>query len=105
MALNLDEDSIGAVVLGEAEEVEEGHTVQETGRILSVPVGDVMLGRVVNALGQPIDGKGPINTETYRRLEIQAPGIVARRPVHEPLQTRHQGDRRDDARSDAASVS
>ena len=87
LALNLDEDSIGAVVLGEAEEVEEGHTVQETGRILSVPVGDVMLGRVVNALGQPIDGKGPINTDTYRRLEIQAPGIVARRPVHEPLQT------------------
>src|SRR5512132_2885110 len=87
LALNLDEDSIGAVVLGEAEEVEEGHTVQETGRILSVPVGDVMLGRVVNALGQPIDGKGTINTETYRRLEIQAPGIVARRPVHEPLQT------------------
>ena len=87
LALNLDEDSIGAVVLGEAEEVEEGHTVQESGRILSVPVGDVMLGRVVNALGQPIDGKGPINTDTYRRLEIQAPGIVARRPVHEPLQT------------------
>src|SRR5204863_7303200 len=87
LALNLDEDSIGAVVLGEAEEVEEGHTVQETGRILSVPVGDVMLGRVVNALGQPIDGKGPISTEAHRRLEIQAPGIVARRPVHEPLQT------------------
>src|SRR5438128_6700357 len=87
LALNLDEDSSGAVVLGEADGVEEGHTGQETGRILSVPVGDVMLGRVVNALGQPIDGKGPINTETYRRLEIQAPGIVARRPVHEPLQT------------------
>jgi F-type H+-transporting ATPase subunit alpha len=87
LALNLDEDSIGAVVLGEAEDVEEGHTVQETGRILSVPVGDVMLGRVVNALGQSIDGKGPISTDAYRRLEIQAPGIVARRPVHEPLQT------------------
>src|SRR6478752_7607996 len=87
LALNLDEDSIGAVVLGEAEDVEEGHTVQETGRILSVPVGDVMLGRVVNALGQPIDGKGPINTETYRRLEIQAPDIVDRQPVHEPLQS------------------
>src|SRR5919106_5305164 len=70
LALNLDEDSIGAVVLGEAEDVEEGHTVQETGRILSVPVGDVMLGRVVNALGQPIDGKGPITTEQYRRLEV-----------------------------------
>jgi F-type H+-transporting ATPase subunit alpha len=87
LALNLDEDSIGAVVLGEADEVEEGHTVQETGRILSIPVGDVMLGRVVNALGQPIDGKGPIATEEYRRLEIQAPGITARRPVHEPLQS------------------
>jgi F-type H+/Na+-transporting ATPase subunit alpha len=87
LALNLDEESIGAVVLGEADEVEEGHTVQETGRILSVPVGDVMVGRVVNALGQPIDGKGPISTETYRRLEIQAPGITARRPVHEPLQS------------------
>src|SRR5438445_11699195 len=87
LALNLDEDSIGAVVLGEAEEVEEGHTVEAAGRILSVPVGDVMLGRVVNALGQPIDGKGAINTETYRRLEIQAPDIVDRQPVHEPLQT------------------
>jgi F-type H+/Na+-transporting ATPase subunit alpha len=87
LALNLDEDSIGAVVLGEADEVEEGHTVQETGRILSVPVGDVMLGRVVNSLGQPIDGKGPVNTDTHRRLEIQAPGIVDRRPVHEPLQS------------------
>src|ERR671922_2543417 len=87
LALNLDEESIGAVVLGEADEVEEGHTVQATGRILSVPVGDVMLGRVVNSLGQPIDGKGPISTDTYRRLEIQAPGIVARRPVHEPLQS------------------
>jgi F-type H+-transporting ATPase subunit alpha len=87
LALNLDEDSIGAVVLGEADEVEEGHNVQETGRILSVPVGDVMLGRVVNALGQPIDGKGSISTDTYRRLEIQAPGIVARRPVNEPLQS------------------
>jgi F-type H+/Na+-transporting ATPase subunit alpha len=87
LALNLDEDTIGAVVLGEADEVEENHTVQETGRILSVPVGDVMLGRVVNSLGQPIDGKGPISTERYRRLEVQAPGITARRPVHEPLQS------------------
>jgi F-type H+-transporting ATPase subunit alpha len=87
LALNLDEESIGAVVLGEADEVEEGNTVQETGRILSVPVGDVMLGRVVNSLGQPFDGKGPISTDAHRRLEIQAPGIVARRPVHEPLQS------------------
>ncbi|HEV3451474.1 MAG TPA: F0F1 ATP synthase subunit alpha [Acidimicrobiia bacterium] len=87
LALNLDEDSIGAVVLGEGDEVEEGHTVQATGRILSVPVGDALLGRVVNPLGQPVDGKGPVTTETFRRLEVQAPGIVHRRPVHEPLQT------------------
>ena len=87
LALNLEEDAIGAVVLGEADEVEEGQTVQETGRILAIPVGDVMLGRVVNSLGQPIDGKGPVNTDTHRRLEIQAPGIVDRRPVHEPLQS------------------
>jgi F-type H+/Na+-transporting ATPase subunit alpha len=87
LALNLDEDSIGAVILGEADEVEEGHTVRATGRILSVPVGDALVGRVVDALGQPIDGKGPISTETHRRLEVQAPGIVGRQPVHEPLQT------------------
>jgi F-type H+-transporting ATPase subunit alpha len=87
LALNLDEDSIGAVVLGEAQDVEEGHTVQATGRILSVPVGDALIGRVVNALGQPIDGKGPIVTDLSRRLEVQAPGIVGRQPVHEPLQT------------------
>jgi F-type H+-transporting ATPase subunit alpha len=87
LALNLDEDSIGAVVLGEADEVEEGHAVKATGRILSVPVGDALVGRVVNALGQPIDGKGPINATVERRLEVQAPGIIARQPVHEPLQT------------------
>jgi F-type H+-transporting ATPase subunit alpha len=87
LALNLDEDSIGAVVLGEAEKVEEGHAVKATGRIISVAVGDSLLGRVVDALGQPIDGKGPINAEATRRLEVQAPGIVGRKPVHEPLQT------------------
>ncbi len=87
LALNLDEESIGAVVLGEAQDVEEGHTVQATGRILSVPVGDALIGRVVNALGQPIDGKGPVVSDTNRRLEVQAPGIVGRQPVHEPLQT------------------
>jgi F-type H+/Na+-transporting ATPase subunit alpha len=87
LALNLDEDSIGVVVLGHAEEVEEGAPVQETGRILSVPVGDGLLGRVVNALGQPIDGKGPVSSDTQRRLEVQAPGIIGRQPVHEPLQT------------------
>jgi F-type H+-transporting ATPase subunit alpha len=87
LALNLDEDSIGAVVLGEADEVEEGQAVTATGRILSIPVGDGLVGRVVNALGEPIDGKGPVPQDTVRRLEIQAPGIVRRRPVHEPLQT------------------
>ncbi len=87
LALNLDEGSIGAVVLGLAEGVEEGQTVAATGRILSVAVGDGMLGRVVNALGQPIDGKGPIASTETRRLEVQAPGIVGRKPVHEPLQT------------------
>ena len=87
LALNLDEDSIGAVVLGQVDEVEEGHAVKATGRILSVPVGDALIGRVVDALGQPIDGKGPIQSDTLRRLEVQAPGIIGRKPVHEPLQT------------------
>ncbi len=87
LALNLDEGSIGAVVLGQSDQVEEGHTAKNTGRILSVPVGDALIGRVVNALGQPIDGKGPIASTEIRRLEVQAPGIVARKPVHEPLQT------------------
>jgi F-type H+-transporting ATPase subunit alpha len=87
LALNLDEESIGAVVLGEADQVEEGGAVKATGRILSVPVGDTLVGRVVNSLGQPIDGKGPLNATEERRLEVQAPGVVSRRPVHEPLQT------------------
>ncbi len=87
LALNLDEDSIGAVVLGAADGVEEGRTVKATGRILSVPVGDAMLGRVVDGLGNPIDGKGPIVGSIERRMEIQAPGIVGRKPVHEPLQS------------------
>jgi F-type H+-transporting ATPase subunit alpha len=87
LALNLDEASIGAVVLGQADEVEEGQTVKATGRILSVPVGDALVGRVVDSLGQPIDGKGPIAANETRRLEVQAPGIVGRQPVSEPLQT------------------
>src|SRR4051794_14926308 len=87
LALNLDEDSIGAVILGNADAIEEGQPVKATGRILSVPVGDAMLGRVVNALGQPIDGKGEIVGPIQRRVEIQAPGIMGRKPVHEPLQT------------------
>ncbi len=87
LALNLDEDLIGAVVLGEADHIEEGQAVKATGRILSVPVGDAMLGRVVNALGTPIDGKGDIVGAISRPVEVQAPGIMGRKPVHEPLQT------------------
>jgi F-type H+-transporting ATPase subunit alpha len=87
LALNLEEDNIGAVVLGKADEVEEGQLVSATGRILSIPVGDALLGRVVNALGVPIDGQGAVPQERLRRLEIQAPGITGRKPVHEPLQT------------------
>jgi F-type H+/Na+-transporting ATPase subunit alpha len=87
LALNLDEESIGAVILGDADGVEEGQTVKATGRILSVPVGDAMLGRVINALGEAIDGRGDIVGAIDRRVEIQAPGIMGRKPVHEPLQT------------------
>ena len=87
LALNLDEESIGAVVLGTMEGLDEGQVVRSTGRILSVPVGDALLGRVVNPLGEPIDGKGPLGVTIERRLEIQAPGIVSRQPVFQPLQT------------------
>ncbi|MCQ3814549.1 MAG: F0F1 ATP synthase subunit alpha [Acidimicrobiia bacterium] len=87
LALNLDEDSIGAVVLGDVEGIVEGQAVVATGDILSVPVGDGLLGRVVNPLGEPIDGKGPLSNVEPRRMEIQAPGITGRKPVHEPMQT------------------
>jgi F-type H+-transporting ATPase subunit alpha len=87
LALNLDEESIGAVVLGSVTAIEEGQTVRATGRILEIPVGDPLLGRVVNALGEPIDGKGPITGAQSRRMEVQAPGIMGRQPVHEPMQT------------------
>jgi F-type H+/Na+-transporting ATPase subunit alpha len=87
LALNLDEDTIGAVVLGNVDHIEEGQPVEATGEILSVPVGDGVIGRVVNMLGEPIDGKGPLSNVQDRRMEIQAPGITGRQPVHEPLQT------------------
>ncbi len=87
LALNLDEETIGAVILGADTGLEEEQLVKATGRILSVRVGDALLGRVVNALGEPVDGKGPIATDETRRLEVQAPGIVRRQPVSEPLQT------------------
>ncbi|MCX5899244.1 MAG: F0F1 ATP synthase subunit alpha [Proteobacteria bacterium] len=87
IALNLEEDSVGAVLLGENRKIKEGQIVRSTGQIISVPVGDAMLGRVVNALGQPIDGKGPIATDTTRPIEVNAPNVVGRQPVKEPLQT------------------
>jgi len=87
VALNLDVDSIGTVILGDASGIEEGDEVKSTGRVLSVPVGDALLGRVIDPLGHPIDGKGPINTTERRLLETQAPSVVQRQPVSEPLQT------------------
>jgi F-type H+-transporting ATPase subunit alpha len=87
IALNLEEDSVGAVLLGEFNEIKEGDPVKRTGRIISVPVGEEMLGRVVNSLGQPLDGKGPIMTKQFAPIERLAPGVVDRQPVREPLQT------------------
>jgi F-type H+-transporting ATPase subunit alpha len=87
LAMNLDEDTIGAVVLGSVDTIEEEQVVRATGRILNMPVGDGLLGRVVNAIGEPIDGKGPLVNPKQRRMEIQAPGITGRQPVSEPLQT------------------
>ena len=87
MVLNLEENNVGIVLMGPAEEVREGDTVRRTGRIADVPVGDGLLGRVVNALGEPVDGKGPIEAAERRRVELKAPGIIQRRSVHEPLQT------------------
>src|ERR687886_2684179 len=87
IALNLEEDSVGAVLLGDYTEIREGDTVKRTGRIISVPVGEEMLGRVVNALGQPVDGKGPIVTKQFAPIERLAPGVVDRQPVKEPPQT------------------
>src|SRR5215510_4273298 len=87
IALNLEEDSVGAVLLGEFREIKEGDPVKRTGRIISVPVGDALLGRVVNALGQPLDGKGPIPSTQFAPIERIAPGVVDRQSVKEPLQT------------------
>src|SRR6202050_2194121 len=87
IAMNLEEDQVGVVLLGDFAEIKEGDEVKRTGRIMSVPVGDAMIGRVVNALGQPIDGKGPIHTTEFNPIERLAPGVVARQPVKEPMQT------------------
>lgn len=87
MVLNLEEDSVGVVVLGDDRGIKEGDTVKRTKKIVQVPVGDALVGRVVDALGQPIDGKGPIETKEFRLVDVKAPGIVKRSPVNEPLQT------------------
>jgi F-type H+-transporting ATPase subunit alpha len=87
MVLNLEEDNIGVVLLGSDQNIKEGDTVKSTGRVVEVPVGDALMGRVVNALGQPIDGKGPINTDKYRHIERIAPGVIERKSVDTPLQT------------------
>ncbi|MEB3172270.1 MAG: F0F1 ATP synthase subunit alpha, partial [Cyanobacteriota bacterium] len=87
IALNLEDDNVGVVLMGEGRGIQEGSTVKATGKIASVPVGDAMLGRVVNALGQPIDGKGDIATSETRLIESMAPGIIQRKSVHEPMQT------------------
>jgi len=87
MALNLEEDNVGIAIFGETFHVKEGDIVKRTGRIAEVPVGEAVIGRVINPLGQPIDGKGPIETKEFRRIELKAPGIIVREPVKEPLQT------------------
>ena len=87
MVLNLEEDNVGAVLLGNASNISEGDIVKTTGRVVEVPVGDAMLGRVVNALGQPIDGKGPVDTKKHRQIERVASGVISRKSVDTPLQT------------------
>src|SRR5579862_9617839 len=87
LVLNLESDNVGAACFGDVTNIKEGSVVKRTGRILDVPVGEATVGRVVNALGLPVDGKGPIDTPHRRRVEVKAPGILARQPVKEPLQT------------------
>ena len=87
MVQNLEEDNVGAVLLGSNKNINEGDTVKTTGRVVEVPVGDALLGRVVNALGLPIDGKGPIETDKFRQIERVASGVIARKSVDTPLQT------------------
>jgi F-type H+-transporting ATPase subunit alpha len=87
IALNLEEDSIGVVLMGDETKIKEGDTVKQSGRIIEIPVGEALLGRVINALGQPVDNKGPIAATEFRKLEVNSPGVVDRQPVTEPLQT------------------
>ena len=87
LCLNLEEDNVGVAIMGDDTKIKEGDTVKRTGRIAEIPVGDAVLGRVIDAVGNPIDGKGPINATEYRRIEMVAPGVIARQPVHEPMYT------------------
>src|SRR6202050_5294986 len=87
IAMNLEEDQVGVVILGEYTELKEGDEVKRTGKIMSVPVGEALIGRVVNSLGQPIDDKGPIQTDTYFPVERLAPGVISRQSVTEPMNT------------------
>ncbi len=96
IAFNLEHDNVGVIIMGEYSEIEEGMRVHSTGRISSVPVGDGLIGRVVNAIGQPIDGKGPLKFDHYRPIERIAPGVVDRKDVDTPMQTGIESDRRDD---------
>ena len=87
MALNLEEDNVGVVIFGSDREIREGDTVKRTGDIVSVPVGKGLLGRVVDPLGNPLDGKGPIEADAHMKVDVKAPGIIPRKSVHEPMQT------------------
>ena len=89
MALNLEEDNVGAVIFGSDRDIREGDTVKRTGDIVSVPVGKELLGRVVDPLGNPLDGKGPINASENRKVDVKAPGIIPRKSVHEPVSYTH----------------
>jgi len=87
LCLNLEEDNVGVAVMGDYAQIREGDTVKRTGRIAQIPVGEPVLGRVIDAVGQPLDGKGPINATEFRRIEMVAPGVIARQPVKEPMCT------------------
>jgi len=87
MALNLETDNVGVVVLGNDREIQEGDVVRRTGAIVDVPIGEDLLGRVLDAMGNPIDGMGPLKATERKRIEIKAPGIIPRKSVHEPMQT------------------
>ena len=87
LCLNLEEDNVGVAIMGDCSRIKEGDTVKRTGRIAQVPVGEAVLGRVIDAVGQPLDGKGPIDAKEFRRIEMVAPGVIARQPVKEPMYT------------------